>query len=235
LYGLTVQNFKDVPSVAESVENKRLRFEKLRIPYAGSYDDLLRDVSRAIRRWDGKTPLFLSYQMNIWGEMKPQRIVEFHNQLQREHPGRIEFVRADHFFNLRNQAERLPYNLCLDPETEVLASDGEAAAAVDGTPVTRWSGGTDGESWLGFDFGSERTLRRYVIHHAPAETRPSAIAFQTSETGKNWRTVDVCRATKEDWSVVSLPPARVRYVRLLVKPADGAACELADVEIYGSR
>lgn len=235
LYGLTVQNFKDVPSVAGSVENKRLRFEKLRIPYAGSYDDLLRDVSRAIRGWDGKSPLFLSYQMNIWGEMKPQRIVEFHNQLQREHPGRTEFVRADHFFNLQNQAERLSYNLCLDPATEVRASGGEAADAVDGTPVTRWSGGAGGESWLGFDFGAARNLRRYVIHHAPADARPSAVAFQVSDTGRNWRTVDVCRDGKDGSIVVTLPPTRVRYARLLVKPGDGASCGLADVEIYGSR
>lgn len=75
LYGATVQNFKDVPSVAGSVEDNRVRFDKLVIPYAGTFEHLHGSLARQIQRWDGKAPRFLSYQVTAWGEMKADRIV----------------------------------------------------------------------------------------------------------------------------------------------------------------
>ncbi|GAA5481452.1 discoidin domain-containing protein [Haloferula sargassicola] len=234
LYGLTVQNFKDVPSVSASVENDRLRFEKLRIPYAGSYDHIHGDLERAIRRWNGKEPLFLAYQMDVWHEMKPGRIVELHDNLQREFPDQIEFVRADHYFNLRNQAESLPYNLCLDPETKVRASSGDAARAIDGTPATHWKCTDGGEAWLGFDFGSPRTLRRYVVRHSESDGL-RGVALQTSDDGTRWKTVDVQRKPTPPVTQASFNPQRARYARLVLKTADGMPGSLADAEIYGSR
>jgi hypothetical protein len=72
LYGATVQNFKDVPSVQGSVESDRLRFDKLVIPYATTYAHIRRSLADEIRRWDGNAPRFLAYQISIWGEMKPE-------------------------------------------------------------------------------------------------------------------------------------------------------------------
>ena len=229
LYGLTVQNFKDVPSVAESVENDRLRFEKLRIPYAGSYDHIHGDMERAIRRWDGKQPLFLAYQMDVWHEMKPKRIVELHENLQREFPDKIEFVRADHYFNLRSKADSLPYNLCLDPDTKVRAESGDPAAAIDGSPATEWKAGKDG--WLGFDFGAARTLQRCVVFHPGSPGRPGAIAVQTSGDGKKWKTAEVLRDTSADVSDIQIRPVRARYLKLVL---EGTDCILGDVEVHGT-
>ena len=136
LYGATVQNFKDVPSVRGSVENNRLPFDKLVIPYAGSKEHLGGSLVRQIERWDGRAPLFLSYQANIWGELKPDKLLELHDELNQRFPDKVKFVRADHYFNLRNEADGLPYNLCLSPKTTVKAGIGNPDPLTDGTPVT---------------------------------------------------------------------------------------------------
>ncbi len=235
LYGLTVQNFKDVPSVAESLENNRLRFEKLRIPYAGSYEHIHGDLSRAIERWDGKEPLFLAYQMDVWHEMKPPRIVELHDNLKKEFPDKVEFVRADHFFNLRNQAEDLAYNLCLDPATVLRSSNGDATAAADGSPATPWTS-TVREPWLGFDFGTPKSIRRYLVRHLPGEPRAAGFALQVSEDGKRWRNVDTRMEVGGDTDDIAVSPVRARFARIrLQAAASGKAVGIADVEIYGTR
>jgi hypothetical protein len=102
LLGMTVQNFKDDPTVESSVENNRLRFERLEIPYAGSEEQLRRSIARRYERWDGESPSFVAYQASIWSRLKPDRLISLMSELQREHP-RIEFVRADHYFELQRE------------------------------------------------------------------------------------------------------------------------------------
>ncbi|MBB5350227.1 hypothetical protein HNR46_000451 [Haloferula luteola] len=235
LYGLTVQNFRDVPSVASSVEEKRLRFEKLGIPYAGSYDHIHGDLTRAIGRWNGKEPLFLAYQMDVWHEMKPQRILDLYHNLQKEFPDQVEFVRADHYFNLRNQAEGIAYNLCMDPETTVRSTSGDGTTATDGTSQTEWTS-TVQEPWIGLDFGSPRTLRRYLVRHLPHEARAASLALQVSEDGKRWNTVDTRLEIEGPVDDVEIPPVRTRYARLRLAPtAKGRAVGIGDLEVYGTR
>jgi hypothetical protein len=53
LLGATVHNFKDVPEVAPSVENQRVRFDKLVIPYVGTYEHIHRSLTEELARWDG--------------------------------------------------------------------------------------------------------------------------------------------------------------------------------------
>lgn len=110
LYGATVQNFKDVPSVEGSVVNNRLRFDKLIIPYASTYEHLHRSILHQLDRWDRKSPLFLSYQSSIWSELKPARLVELCRDITTRMPNQVTFLRADHYFNLYNQAHNLPYD-----------------------------------------------------------------------------------------------------------------------------
>jgi hypothetical protein len=239
LYGATVQNFKDVPAVAASVERERLRFDKLVIPYAGSVEHLHGSLHREISRWDGKKPLFLSYQADAWGQLRPERLVEIHDRLQREFPGKVRFVRADHYFNLRHRVEGLPYNLCLAPETKVSAGDGNAEAATDGTPVTRWEAAGEGKRWLAFDFGAPRRISRYVIRHAGEsgmgrEFNTKDFAVQTSSDGKRWTLLEMRKGNTGNAVDVEFPPVQARHVRITVGDAGAdATARLAEVEIYG--
>jgi len=243
LYGMTVQNFKDVRSVAGSVENNRLRFDKLVIPYAGSYDHINGSLTHEIQRWDGKLPLFLSYQADVWGQMRPDRLVELHDKLSQQFPNKLEFVRADHYFNLYNEANGLPYNLCMSSTTAVRSGDSAASLdeLTDGTSNTLWASLATGRQWLEFDFGKSYELTRYVIRHAGESgmgrnfnTRDYTV--QASIDGKFWKSIDVFKGNHDNVTDVEFPALTARFLKITVN--DGGAdstARIGDIEIYGSK
>lgn len=242
LYGMTVQNFRDVPSVKGSVENNRLPFDKLVIPYAGSYEHIHGSLQRQISRWDGKSPLFLSYQVDIWGELKPDRIVELHDNLLKEFPGKVEFVRADHYFNLRNGAGNLPYNLCMSPATTVKSdADGPTDALLDGTPETLWTASKGGNTWVAFDFGKSHRISRYLIRHAGSNGMDPGLntrdcRVQSSEDGKSWKNIGLVKDNTLDVTDVDCAPVSARYFRIAITaPGNDGKARIADIEVYGSR
>ncbi len=242
LYGATVQNFKDVPSVAGSVEGERLRFDKLVIPYVTTYPHLHRSLSRELRRWDGNAPLFLAYQVSIWGEMKPDRIVELAENLREQFPGQVKFVRADHYFNLYNEAHGLPFNLAMSPKTSVRSGSSSASPelVLDGTPTSLWSCSKKGQQWLEFDLGEAFQLSRYVIRHAGEHgmsrnynTRDYTV--QTRADGESWKTIDGFKGNTENVTDVELDPVNARYVKITIEdPGEDSTARIAEVEIYGS-
>lgn len=240
LYGATVQNFKDVPAVAGGVQNGRLRFDKLVIPYAGSFEHMHGSMSEKIKKWDGKSPLFLSYQVEAW-KMGPDKILALQEAFAKEMPDKVSFVRADHYFNLQNEADNVPYNLCMAAETTVKSGDGQAEAAVDGTPVTQWSTTEKGKRWLGFDFGAPKDIRRYVIRHAAdggeERSRNSrALTVEASLDGKAWKRVHKVTGNTHNVTDVDLPPVRARYFKITIDDAgaDGTA-RIAEVEVFGKK
>ncbi len=243
LYGATVQNFKDVPSVAASVESGRVRFDKLVIPYAGSYEHLHGSLSRQLRRWDGKSPLFLSYQVDIWHELKPARLVELHDDLKREFPDRFEFVRADHYFNLHNESGGLPFNLCMSPSTSVRSarSASDPEALTDGTPTTLWTAGEKGDGLLELEFDALYQINRCVIRHAgdhgmPAENNTRSFSLQASGDGKSWNTVHDFKRNTANVTDVEFSPMRAKFFKIVVTDAGvDSTMRIANVEIYGSK
>lgn len=118
LLGVTVQNFKDDPSVQSSVADAGPRFERLIIPYASSYDDLRRSIEAEHAQLDGGSPRFAAYQANIWSPLQPERLIQLMSELKGLHPN-IEFVRADHYFELqraaREEAQQSPTSTCDGP------------------------------------------------------------------------------------------------------------------------
>ncbi len=242
LYGMTVQNFRDMPSVKSSVENDRLPFDKLVIPYAGSYDHLHGSISRNISRWNGEKPLFISYQADIWGELKPDRLMKVHDDIMKEFPDKVEFVRADHYFNLRNEADGLPYNLCMNAATLAKSdASGPLEALTDGTPETVWSSSKSGNTRVGFDFGKSHRISRYVIRHAGSNGMDPSLntrdgRVQVSEDGKSWKNIGLIKGNTLDVTDVDCSPVSARYFRYAITGAgkDGTG-RIADVEVYGSR
>jgi hypothetical protein len=239
LYGATVQNFKDVPGVEGSVVNGRVRFDKLIIPYAGSYEHLHRSITRQLERWNGESPLFLAYQSSVWTELKPARLVELCRQISDGMSNRVEFVRADHYFNLYNQAHHLPFNLSLTPEIIVRDAGGgdHPERVLDGTPSTFWS--STGPAWLEFDLGKSFRITRYVVRHAGASgmdrrwnTRKHSLAVSTD--GRSWTTIDRREDNSDEVTDIDLDPVEGRYLRLIidVSGADSIA-RIGEVEIYG--
>lgn len=242
LYGATVQNFRDVPSVASSVVGERVRFEKLVIPYATTYDHLQRSLREEIAKWDRNGPHFLAYQVNIWKEMKPRRILQLVNELQQEFPGQIEFVRADHFFNLSNQAHNLTFNLALHPETQIAASDqtSDPKLAIDGTPSTVWTSNAEVGNPLTIDFGDTYEVNRFVIRHAgasglDASLNSKSFTMKLSRDATDWKSV-----IREDDNTSSVgdyefKPIVARYARIEINDAGSDdQVRIADIELFGT-
>ena len=103
LIGVTVQNFRDDPTVKSSFVGG-LRFEKLVIPYCTTEEHLVRELEARLTRWDGRGPLFLAFQVNAWKELRPRRLAAIADRLRSRHGDRLRFVRGDHYFELQAQA-----------------------------------------------------------------------------------------------------------------------------------
>jgi hypothetical protein len=243
LYGATVQNFKDVPSVQGSVERDRLRFDKLVIPYGTTYAHIRGSLAGEIRTWNGNAPRFLAYQVSIWKEMKPGRILELQDDLGREFPGKVQFVRADHYFNLYNQATGLPFNLLLSPKTLLKGSSASAGLelADDGTSATLWTSSEAGTQWLEFDFGDVYEISRYVVRHAGAnglsrDLNTRDFVVQARVQGEAWTTVDKVKGNTSDVTDVDLKPVKAKSVKIIITdPGAGPTARISDIEIFGKK
>ncbi len=240
LYGATVQRFAGSSTVNPSIENNRIRIDRLVQAYASTYTDIRNSLNTQIGNWNGNAPLFLSTQVNIWGEMKPNRIVDLRNELATLHPGKFAFVRADHYFNLFNEANNLPFNLSMSPQTAVTASGGgNPNVAIDGSPSTVWTSAASGPRSLTFDLGGSYNLHRYVIRHAGDAGLDPALntrdyRFQVSADGILWSTIDTYVGNQANVTDVEFPLVTARYVRHLIDhPGLGPAARIADVEIFG--
>lgn len=241
LYGATVQLFSGSSSVVSSIENNRLRFDRLLTAYASTYDDLRNSLNSRINQWNGTEPLFLSAQVSIWGELKPNRIVDLCNELSAQHPGQLEFVRADHYFNFFNQANDLPFNLAMSAQTAVTsAGGGNPSLARDGTSYNLWTSAAAGVRSLTFNFGAPYNLSRYVIRHAgDSGLNPSwntrDFRFQVSLDGQLWSTIDTCVSNTANVTDVEFPIVTARFARVLIdNPGSDTIARIADVELFGS-
>jgi hypothetical protein len=235
LYGATVQNFKDQPSVAGSIEKDRVPFDKLQIPYTGSYEHIVGSLSRNIRHWDGAAPLFLSYQVDVWGQMRANRVIELRDQMEREFPGKVEFVRADHYFNLHNEAKGLAHNLSMSPDTK------GPEELLDGTAATLWTADSPGEQTVQFDLGMNRQLKRVVIRHAgDSGMDPSlntrSLVLESSTDGQEWKQLAAHEDNRDNVSDLDLEPKDAKHLRIRISnPGSDSIARIADVEIFGSK
>ncbi|WP_158264899.1 discoidin domain-containing protein [Blastopirellula marina] len=233
--------FASYPSVAGSVAGNRVRFEKLVIPYATTYEHLQQSLHAEIAKWDRNGPYFLAYQVNIWKEMKPRRIVRLMNELKQEFPEQIEFVRADHFFNLSNQAHQLPFNLAMHPETQITASDdaSDPKSAIDGTPNTLWTADANEGNQLTLDFGDAYEVERLVIRHAgaaglDASLNSKSFTLKLSRNGTDWQTIVQADDNTSNVGDYEFPSVAARFARIEIdEPGRDDQARIADVELFG--
>lgn len=239
LYGLTVQNFKDVPAVQGSVVNDRLRFDKLIIPYASTYEHLRRSLKNELSRWDERSPLFLAYQSSVWSELKPARLVELCQEITDSMSNKVAFVRADHYFNLYNQAHNIPFNLVMLPDIKLRADPASenAESINDGTPATIWT--APGAASIELDLGKPYRITRYVLRHAGAagldrKLNTPNFALAASSDGRSWKTIDNRKHNTADVTDIDLEPIEAQYLKLTIhNPGPDATTRIADLEIYG--
>lgn len=247
LYGLTQQDWERRPyKVPTYIQDHKLAFIPNLPCYANGIDVIYSFWKDTIAGFDGSKPVFLSAQGESW-KMGPDNIVALKKRLEELSPGNIVICRGDHFFNLFNEANRLPFNLTLLPKMKVTSSPAttkNVGIAADGTPSEGhiWTSKKDGDrAWIQFDFKEEYLMNRYVVRHAgiaglPESLNTRSFSVEVSNDGKEWTRVDTQNSNTSSVTDVDIIPVKGRYVRLLVHDAgaDGVA-RVGDVEIYGCK
>lgn len=246
LYGLTQQDWERRPyKVPTYIEDHKLAFIPNLPCYADGTDVIYCFWKDTIAEFDGSKPIFLSAQGESW-KMGPDNIVALKKRLEELSPGNIVICRGDHFFNLYNQANYLPYNLTLSADMKITSSPATTPArvAADGTPSEGhiWISKQEaGSAWVQLDFKEEHLISRYVVRHAgnaglPKQLNTRSFSVEVSRDGKKWMRADIQKDNTSPVTDVDITPVKGRYVRLLIQDAgaDGVA-RIGDIEIYGIR
>lgn len=245
LYGVTQQDWERRPyKLPVYVQDNRLAFIPNLPCYASGVDVIYSFWKDAIAGFDGKAPLFLSAQGESW-KMGPDNIAELKRELEKLSPGNIVICRGDHFFNLYNEANHLPFNLAMSPELKVSSSgtDTDDSFAADGSAGRNnmWiSSGDEGSAWITLDFGKEYLIDRYVIRNASAAGLPSwmdtkGFTVEVSRNGKSWTRADERKGNAGSVVDADIVPVKGRYVRISVTdPGRDGIVRIADIEVYGT-
>ncbi len=257
LYGLTVQHFTngDLDIEYTGVTNDMLIQQMTPAYFAKNAEGTtklteLGEVDKAVKylQYDGTAPVFISVQVSVWAFHDVKEVIDFEQYLSDKYEAIygedvVEFVRADHYFNLYNQANGLPYDLTLRSDLSISASSAadKAALIADGTPETVWEAAEAGEQYLLLDFGSTYEVSELSVFFAESEgerysasDNVKAFRAELSTDGANWMTVAELSNNTAAWVNLPFDPAEGRYLRITVTdPGESGIARIADVNING--
>lgn len=259
LYGLTVHNFTNgsLNIGLTRVENDTL-IQQLTPGYFAKNAEgttTLRemgDIDAAISylRYDKSAPIFISCQVSVWAFNNVDEIVEFERYLSEKYAEKygedvIEFVRADHYYNLYYRANGLPYDLTLRSDIKVSASSGEESAKnlCDGSHSTLWQADEKGEQSVTVDLGNLYDLTEISVFFAEmadkaysSEDNLKSIIIEISRDGEQYELFGEISDNTSEW--INVKPEgdslqRGRYVKITVPCTDNEIARIADVNIIG--
>lgn len=242
LYGLTLEDWFQKPAPLKiHVENNRLPFIPNYPAYAETTDDIYNHMVKDVKAWDGSAPLFLAGQGVTWS-LSPSNIAKLKERLDELHPGKIEFLRADHFFALCAEANKAPINRGISARTKVTASDDtvDPYNSINGSPSgdNKWVSSKEGDKWLCYDLGKVFSFERYVIKHAGIDGMDRSLntkdfTVSASIDGENWTVVDTQTGNTADMTDVDIAPVDAQYIKINVtNPGADNTARIADVELY---
>ena len=259
LYGLTVQHFTD---------------SSLRLRYTGVANDMLfiqmtpayfaknaegttpltqieNNICAAVEdlKFDGKAPVFVAAQVSTWAFHDIAEVAALEQDLSDRFADVysrdvVEFVRADHFYNLYYEAHGLPQDITLKPELTAAATDngGDALLTTDGAcrADSLWEAEQPGMQRVTYSLGADCEIGKVTVYHAGAAGLDTALntadfRVEISRDGETWTTAAEVTGNKDDRSVVSFPPVRGAFVRITVtSPGGDGVARIADVDIFAN-
>jgi hypothetical protein len=258
LYGITVQNFTNGSlNVGYTGVTNNMLIQQLTPGYFAKNEagttpltDMTGDITNAVKylKYDGTAPVFISCQVSVWAFHNVNEVIQFEKHLSDKFAATygedvVEFVRADHYFNLYNQAKGMPYDLTLRSDVTVSASSNAEGAAlvVDGTPDTVWEAAEGGEGWVTLDFGATYSLSEASIFFAGMEgdkftsaDNAKAVKVEVSTDGTTWKEVTSVADNTADWVCLSFEATDGQYLRITVTdPGASGIARIADVNVNG--
>jgi hypothetical protein len=258
LYGLTVQSLTNANlNLGYTGVTNDMLFQQLTPGYFAKNEagttpltDMTGDIDRAVKhlKYDGTAPVFISCQVSVWAFHNMNEVIKFEQHLSDKYAAIygedvVEFVRADHYFNMYNQANGLPYDLTMRSDVTVSASSGEDSASlvVDGTPDTVWEATENGEGWITLDFGGNYTLSEASLYFAGMEgdkftsaDNANSVTVEVSTDGTVWKEVASSADNTSDWVYLPFEATEGRYLRITITdPGASGIARIADVNVNG--
>lgn len=259
LYGLTVHHFTDSSlwKLYTGVTNDTLIMQLTpgymaqnaegNLPLT-EIENYIKDAVEFLR-YNGNAPVFVGTQVSVWAFHNINDVVYLEEHLSDYYEniyGKdvVEFVRADHFYNLYYEAKKLPQDVTLKASLTAQATSNSADARLtaDGTCYgdSIWTASEEGEQSITYSLGKTYCVNEISLYHAEtngldAALNTKAFKVEVSQDGKSWTTAATVSGNTENRSNVSLCGIKGAYVRVTVTEpgADGIA-RIADIDIYGT-
>lgn len=259
LYGLTVQHFTDssLKKRFTGVTNDMLIMQMTPGYFAqnaeGNYPltkigDIINDAVNYLK-YDGNKPVFVATQVSVWGYHNIGDVVALEEYLSDYYEniyGKdvVEFVRADHFYNLYYEAENLPQDVTLKKELTATATSSTDTAylTTDGTCYgdSIWQAADEGKQSVVYSLGKSYNISEVALYHAEtngldASLNTGSFTIEVSEDGTSWKKAASVTGNKDSWTDVQFKAVKGSYVRITIDDAgaDNIA-RIADIDIYGT-
>ena len=155
----------------------------------------------------------------------------------------VEFVRADHFYNLYYEANKLPQDITLKSELSATATSNtdKAILTTDGTCYgdSVWVAEDEGTQSVTYSLGRSYNVNEIAVYHAETNgldksLNTKSFKVEVSTDNTNWKKVAEVNGNTASWSDVQFKETKASYVRITITDAgsDNIA-RIADVDIYG--
>ena len=259
LYGVTVQHFTNSELKARftGVTKDMLFIQQTPGYFAQNAEGNLplseigNHVKKAVDylKYDGKKPVFVATQASVWAYHNVDDIVKLEQELSdyyAEIYGKdvVEFVRADHFFNLYYEANGLPQDVTLKADTTATATSASDKAnfTLDGTSYGEsiWTAEAQGQQSITYSLGKIYEVEEIALYHAEANGLDKALntrAFtvETSTDASNWKKAADIDGNTDAISNITFKAQKASFIRVTITDAgaDGIA-RLADIDIWGT-
>lgn len=258
LYGLTVHNFTNGSLSIKYTKTANDKLVQQLTPgyFAKNAEGTTKltemgDIDAAVQylRYNGKSPVFISCQVSVWAFHEVGEVIQFEKYLSDKYKkiygsDVVEFLRADHYYNLYYKANGMPYDLTLESTVSATASSGSDSAKnlLDGTPDTVWEASEKGEQYVTVDLAAEFDLNRLMIYLASMEgdkytLKDNAKAFKVemSSDGKTFTEISSVTDNKDEFLEIKFEGASGRYLRITITdPGESGIARIADLDIFAT-
>ncbi|MBE6775757.1 MAG: hypothetical protein E7543_06150 [Ruminococcaceae bacterium] len=258
LYGLTVHNFTDssLKKKMTGITNDTLIIQMTPGYFAQNAEgnlpltELENHIKDAVSylKYDGSSPVFVATQVSVWAFNNIGEVVNLEKHLSDYYEsiyGRdvVEFVRADHFYNLYYEANKLPQDMTLSSAltAEATSNSADAMLTADGTCYGEsiWTADSEGQQSITYSLGKVCSVNEITLYHAEAagldaSLNTKSFKVEISTDGRSWTEAASLSDNTDRFTNLRFGAVKGAYVRVTVTDAgaDGIA-RIADIDIFG--
>ena len=259
LYGITVQHFtesslkKKFTGVTDDMLIMQMTPGYFAQNAEGNYaltniGNIINDAVKYLK-YNGNKPVFVATQVSVWGYHNIGDVVQLEQYLSdyyKDIYGKdvVEFVRADHFFNLYYQANNMPVDVTLSPSLGAFATseDEKAMLTADGSCYkdNMWTAADEGTQSITYSLGDTYKIGEISLYHAETANMPSSLntgaySVEISADGENWTKVADISGNTDSWNNLTFKAVTGKFVKVTITdPGADNIARIADIDIFGT-